>query len=244
MFEHFLSVGFSPAVVMPDSGPGPQGFKKYDAVNDVGYYGNIPLSDLFTIEAIEAMAVTPLPGAPNNRTSANRWIKANFKGKVIYMPYNTVRTGTTWADIYRAGFMYGVDGPGRVPPASGPVNQLRTITKTSGNGTVYTFMIRAVRSYATDPYPVSLVTADILSSEFSQTRERFNDPSQGGPANFYWEILGNGLGGQTLGPESSIAGTNALMLNNNSSYLRRDSWDKTTTSFCNFYPVLELVSVV
>ena len=229
-----------PPPTVPDSGPGPTEMVQYDPDTKAGYYGQVPFVDLFTIEEIEAIALTPLPGAATNRTSANYWFKTYLNGKVIFLPKFTVRTGTTWESIYKAGFVYGVDGPGKSPPASGAVNQMRVLTKTAQDGTVLKFKVRMIQAYGVDPYPASLLPAQTALSEYNLLRERLA-PTQGNPV--VWSNQG-GIGGQTFGYEKNAAGTQALMLNNNGTYLYRTSWDITTNQFCQFYPVLELIEVI
>lgn len=227
----------------PDSGPGPTSLRNYDPTADTGYFGTIALSELFTIEQIEARSVTTLPGSPIARDSTNRWIKMVHKGKILFIPIRAVRTGVSWNNIYAAGFIYGVDGPGLFQAPTGPVNQLRTIVKTDGTGKKFTFLIRAVRGYTTDPFPATLVSNDIYNSEYTQIRERFNAPSNqiGAPSGFNWGYLG--AVGVACAMDSSVDGLNTFLLNNNQQYLRRDPFVKTNTQYLNFYPVLELISV-
>lgn len=233
----------SPYPDIPGNGPGPGTLLKYDADNDVGYFGTLADSAFFTYSQIEAAAKTPLPGTAVNRTSANYWIKAYWKGKIIYMPRTVIRSGTSWADIYRAGMIYGIDGPGSYVPTTGAVNQLTTITLTASDMTRYVYKIRAISAYGVNPLPASLLTAQIAVSEYTLIRERLA-PSGNAPAGWAWGAIGT-ISGQTMGYES-IAGSpiRGCMVNNNGNYLNRTLWDITTTQFCQFYPVLELIEVI
>lgn len=242
MLEHLLTVSSGvPLPSFPDSGPGPTTLAKYDPDNDAGYFGTITETSLFTYAQVEAKAKTPLPGAASNRTN-NAWIKAYWKGKIVFMPTKTIRTGTTWADIYRAGFMYGIDGNGRINPATGPVNQLTKITLTDGSNKQFVFKIRAVSGYPDDPAPAAPLQSRTILSEYTCIRERLA-PTGNAPVGFAWAALGT-ISGQTMSPECLADGTKAMMLNNNSNYTMRTMWDITTSSFCNFYPVLELIEVI
>lgn len=228
---------------IPGNGPGPGTLLKYDADNDAGYFGNLSDGSFFTFSQVEAAAKTPLPGTAVNRTVANYWIKAYWKGKVIYMPRYPIRSGTTWADIYRAGMVYGIDGAGSYIPSTGAVNQLTTITLTASDLTKYVYKIRMISTYGVNPLPAALVQSQIAVSEYTLIRERLA-PTNNSPAGWGWATIGT-ISGQTMGYES-IAGSpvRGCMVNNNGNYLNRTLWDITTTTFCQFYPVLELVEVI
>lgn len=241
MLELMMGIGVGSTLpVIPDNGPGPTTMLKYDPNNDAGYFGIVTFADFFTIDAIEVIAATPLPGTATNRTATNYWFKTYLKGKIIYILKQVVRSGTSWADIYRAGFTYGVDGPGLSPPATGPVNQMRVLTKTAQNGTIFKFKVRMIQAYGIDPYTTPLVPAQTATSEYSLLRERLQ-PTQNNPV--VWATQGS-ISGQTFGFEKRNTGTEGLMLNNTTAYLGRTSWDINTTGFCQFYPVLELIEVI
>lgn len=229
--------------VIPDNGPGPQNLMKYDELNDVGYFGTLTEAEFFTYTQVEAVAKTALPGTAANRTADNFWIKAYWKGKTVYMPRRVIRTGTTWTDIYKAGMVYGIDGDGRYIPPSGAVNQLTKITLTSANQTKFVFKVRMIGSYGIDPLPSILSSTQTALSEYTLIRERLL-PANGAPAGWSWVTLGS-IMGQTLGWETN-PGTpvRAAMLNNNTNYCYRTLWDISTSSFCSFYPVLELIEII
>lgn len=57
------------------------------------------------------------------------WLKFASKGKILYVAKQPLRHSISWEDLYQAGLVYGVDGPGPSPSPSGsPVNQLRALT--------------------------------------------------------------------------------------------------------------------
>jgi hypothetical protein len=242
MFEALLQVNKNNFPVIPDNGPGPQIMVAYDEVNDLGYFGTLPESDLFTFMEVDNGAKTPLGGTVANRTTANVWIKAYSKGKVIYMPKLVTRTGTSWTSIYKAGYMYGTDDTGVWQPGGIGVNQLTTLSKTAVDGSILTVKVRAIRTYDDMVYPTSLIPAKQKTQEYFGIRWRLNGTSPD-PSAPFWANLGS-IGAQTMGPETLADHSRALMMNNNGTYLYATSWDITTTSFCCFYPVLEIVSIV
>lgn len=228
-----------PFPTVADSGPGPSALINYEPEDKAGYFGQVSFDDFFTIEQIEAIALVPLPGSPNNRDATNGWLKMYLNGKVIYLLRKTVRTTITWNDIYNAGFQYGEDGNGRAP-SSTPTNQLRVLSKTMPDGTILKYKVRAIQAYGVDPYPASLIKSQTALSEFALLRERLT-PTTGVPIT--WDTLGT-ISNQTQGVEKNAAGTSSLMLNNSAVYLNRTSFSTTDNRFCNFYPVLELIEVI
>jgi hypothetical protein len=231
---------------IPGSGPGPSTLIKYDADTDTGYFGSLGSTAFFSYSDVIAAAKTPLPGVAANQTAANYWMKLYSKGKVLYMPRNIIRTGTTWADIYRAGMVYGIDGPGIYNPATGPVNQLTKMVLTSADQTKFVFIVRMISGYADNPAPTTgLLQPRIVASEYTQLRERLS--SNNAPAGWTWYPTGviGSIGGLTLAMETvGPTPTQGILLNNNANYLMRTIWDITTNQFCNFYPVLELVEII
>lgn len=66
-------------------------------------------------------------GSDNSSNPLN-WVKAFFKKKVLFFPQYPLANTISWNMLYAAGLVYGVDGPGDTPAASGPVNQLKYVT--------------------------------------------------------------------------------------------------------------------
>lgn len=223
MFELLLSVG---GIKFPDTGytgPGAQKLIRYDEENDVGYYGLVEQADFFNFDQIEAAGKTVMGGTATNRDTTNKWHKFWFKGKVIYSPQRTVRTVSTWNNLYAAGFMYGVDGNGAFPPAGAEVNQLTPIARTT-NGKKNWFKIRSPRMSLVDPtgnpYVVPPATdPNVTKSEFSLTAERvipttgIKEPwgTSGMPGSLVWGT--SSITGDTTSAIVGLVNSNAYSLN-------------------------------
>lgn len=241
MFELLLSAG---GIKFPDTGytgPGSQKLIRYDVENDVGYYGLVDQTDLFTFDQIEAAGKMTLDGTATNRVVTNKWHKFWFKGKVIYSPQRTIRTVPTWNNLYAAGFMYGTDDNGVFPPVGAEVNQLTVIPKIT-NGRRDWFKIRSPRMSLIDPtgnpYLVPPATdPNVIKSEFSLTAERvmptigIKDPwdNSGVIGSLVWGV--ESIKGDTSSAIVGLVNTNAYALN---------PAPKTTGSR-NWLPVVELL---
>jgi hypothetical protein len=84
---------------------------------NAGYMGFIPAAQMFTISGLRAAVGSPsIGGAPADGTMTG-WYKFVFKGKILFFPNApfTAQGGATWSQIYNAGLVYGVDGPGAAP---------------------------------------------------------------------------------------------------------------------------------
>lgn len=103
-----------------NSGPGPQTLQCGDF--KLGFFGYVSMAELFS--AVELVAL--VPGA--NSANAFTWCKYIFEGKILFVP-NTFVGVVTWANLYSAGMVYGVPGPGPKPAAVSPVPQDKKLTK-------------------------------------------------------------------------------------------------------------------
>ncbi|QVW55045.1 hypothetical protein pEaSNUABM29_00001 [Erwinia phage pEa_SNUABM_29] len=108
----------------PDSGPGPKQLLAGD--NVFGYFGKVSQQEFFT--GYEMWNGLSPNGAPGFDTSFT-WLKFFMNGKVTYLPSRGIG-GTTWQNLYKYGAVFGTDGPGKVPGATTPVNQLLYMAKT------------------------------------------------------------------------------------------------------------------
>lgn len=84
---------------------------------DAGYMGFVPVAQMFTISGLRTALGSPSIGAPPADNTMTGWHKFIFKGKILFFPNNICSSqgSTTWAQIYNAGCVYGVDGPGSAP---------------------------------------------------------------------------------------------------------------------------------
>lgn len=236
MFELLLATG---NIKFPDTGytgPGPQALIRYDLENDVGYYGIVEQSELFTPAEVEAVAATAIAsGTVVNRETTNKWHKFYYKGRITYVPQRTIRNGVSWDAIYTAGFIYGEDGNGKYP-ASTPVNQLRILGKKLELGKRY-FKVRVPEANLVDPQTNPPNTANTKSSEVTTTIERVV-PTLG--IDLAW-----GTSGMPTGPvmaRETMATTLtacATVLGTNTAYQRSSQFKNSAT--LNWLPVLELM---
>lgn len=107
---------------------------------NAGYMGFVPNALMTSISGLRGLLGGPaIGGIPANGTMTG-WYKFVYKGKILFIPNAPfTTTGTaTWSQIYNAGLVYGVDGPGAAPfslvavgasPAiAAPVNQYKVVT--------------------------------------------------------------------------------------------------------------------
>lgn len=137
---------------------------------EVGYFGTLPVSDLYGADELRAaLGTASLPGSVVGITNAKMtlWYKFVFEGKIIFVPQGHMVTGVKWCDIYNKGLMFGTDGPGVVKVTtgiSGPVNQRVALTK---NGNTYRVRTPKALNKPVDAlYPGLSVNADLIGSEW------------------------------------------------------------------------------
>jgi hypothetical protein len=109
---------------IPYTGPGPQALIRGDW--SYGYFGRVPLEDLFS--ATELVKGCNLASSITINTAAgNYWHKVVYGGKILFFPNNSIGTGISWATLYNAGLVYG-----KTPSANWPTvfkTQLGTIAQ-------------------------------------------------------------------------------------------------------------------
>lgn len=95
--------------------------------DNLGYYGLVNSADFVNSNHILGVALNAGAGLPTAPVIPN-WHKMVRDGKFIYVPDRNFGF-TTWASLYSAGFVFGVDGPGDGVPTGDvtPTNQLRII---------------------------------------------------------------------------------------------------------------------
>lgn len=146
------------------SGPGPQILADGDL--EIGYYGTIDDID-FINGASLATFIGLTAGTPY--VGAGQWFKFAYKGKTLFIPVQPLRYTVSWADVYRAGAVYGVDGPGDPGAAGAGVNQQRIITINgerflirlmTGLGPLGRFMVSSADTPTTNQYYYDTVGCD------------------------------------------------------------------------------------
>lgn len=222
---------------VPDSGPGPAALIQWDEDTQAGLFGLIPASQFITQAQIEALATTTLTGTLVNQTNQT-WAKYIHHGKILYIPTRTFRTGITWDVLYRAGFVYGVDGPGAYPALSGPVNQKRIVEFVDTNNKTWRYYVRMVKVATTEPVTDLANTApQVRQSEYACLVER-TYPTIG--VDLKWATYGS--------PSEGVNGLNSrvtyteynTIANGNSNAYTRGFNAKVTPS--GWLPVLELIT--
>jgi len=243
MFEALLGSGVYRAnfPTIPDNGPGPTTLIRYDETYKAGLFGDLDNSEFVTPEQIEALSNVTLSGVAANRGTARLWAKYLFNEKVIYVPKRVLRTGTSWNNLYAAGFVYGLDGPGKYPSIpDGPVNQLKEITMVAQDGSTCKFRIRLISVSTIDPNNTLSTDPTIQNSEWSKLIER-TWSTNGIDAK--WATYG-APGSSVIGIESRPTYTEyAIVAAGNSNAYFRSYIQKVGTSGA-WLPVLELVEVI
>lgn len=111
-------------LVKPYSGPGPETLI-YGSL-ELGYCGDVGWKDLFT-----ATEIGELTGLSMSVTSNPLvvWSKFVRNGKYLFTP-QTFLGGITFSSLYKAGVMFGVEGPGPwKPTGAADKNQMTVISK-------------------------------------------------------------------------------------------------------------------
>lgn len=131
MLEIMLGLGAQKRVY-PNSGPGP-----IAAIGDenIGYFGEVTNSELFTAAQLKAA----IPELATTQTISNAldngpWLKFYYYGRFLFIKKTPLLTSavnngpTCWNQLYLAGLIHGVDGPGATTSGY-PVNQIRLVVK-------------------------------------------------------------------------------------------------------------------
>jgi hypothetical protein len=90
---------------MPYTGPGPQTLLRGDW--NFGYFGKMPMSDLFSAQECKVFAGGFAATVTENTDATLGWLKFVYKGKIIYIASQALFSTLTWEQLYRAGVIYG-----------------------------------------------------------------------------------------------------------------------------------------
>jgi hypothetical protein len=227
----------------PDSGPGPQKLLRGDW--NLGYFGFVPIAQFFSASSyLSALNLSASLGT-TQADWVTGWHKFIHKGKIVYIPNNVVVTNTSWAQLYNAGLVFGMDNTGVAPY---PITQnLNVPALVNQNKQVvfgaYTFRVRLPNysNKALDQYVTS--DADKVDSEWNQlmTRVGLTTTSPISPSD-KWN--------DTAPPTILFASMNFTSGGTNLEFLA-NNWDASTGRVItttlnnplttNYLPVLELI---
>jgi hypothetical protein len=145
-----------------NSGPGPT-----TAIGDsnVAYFGQVTNADLFSAAGLQAQIPELAAATFTALNDADVWFKFYYYGKFIFIKKKPMfATWPTWAKLYNAGMIYGVDGAGPYN-AGTPVNQVRLVTKGP-----YQFKLRTITSDNTESATQTAGTSTTTGQDLSPRR--------------------------------------------------------------------------
>jgi hypothetical protein len=227
----------------PDTGPGPQ--KLLRGTWELGYFGTVAAVDLFTASAL----LTALGGSPGGTVATDAqltlWHKFIRKGKILLIPnYRLVGSNLNWIQLYAAGLVYGVDGPGDAPGLAtfasytGPVNQLKLVTVGA-----YQYKVRCP-SFSDQPTS-ELVTdpLKILGSEWFELMGRIGPTSGATSPQDKWSDQGAGTAvAATCSPNFQASAMNLVTDGSYyDTYTSQNMAAGVASRYTSFIPVLELI---
>lgn len=231
---------------VPRLGPGPSELKYGDY--NLGYFGSIPSNEFINTGNLRA-AVNFQAGLGTN--AAPTWHKYARNGKIFFVPNTCLGQSVQWSQIYNAGLMFGVTGPGNHRNGLQPVDQLKTVVIGPD-----TFIVRCMKGYSDDvTRVVPAVTVDDPTeypnefSDFIYPLMKFVPPSQRmvnvaaqgvqetypGPWNGY---TGNAV--QELGASTFVTTRRGSAVETRTGTAQRSL--NTDAYLCGWYPILELVA--
>ena len=116
---------------IPYTGPGPQTLLR--GTWEHGYFGRVPLEDIFSHS--EFVAACDMTGSCTpNTVTGNYWHKVVYKGKILFFPNLFIASGVQWQTLYQKGLAYGL-----APSADWPA-PIKTLLGTIAQGKVVTSM--------------------------------------------------------------------------------------------------------
>lgn len=147
---------------MPYTGPGPQVLLRGDW--NFGYFGKMPMTDLFSIQECQLqVGPLPAPAAINNATDLG-WLKFVYKGKILFIASQAIYGALNWETLYRAGVIYGnfpsADWAPYAKTTFGTIPQGKTVNKGDHQLIMRVPTSRAVMS------STSAVAADQMGGEY------------------------------------------------------------------------------
>lgn len=240
MLEALVSSGSKSQVDFPDSGPGSK--RLQFGTDKLGYFASVPPSQFFSYNELRKQLNFQL-GTDNNNDVLN-WVKAYYNKKVIFFPQFPFAAGLTWNQLYAAGLVYGVDGPGNYPAASGSVNQLKLVNIGSD-----VFKVRLFRAFIegtndgtwnrASTSPIAGNSPFLSESEWSSMCQSLIQGVASNYAGPKWAVYPSTsflASGRTAVMRESCADTTYALLGSN---VQITGGLKTSSGW--WYPVLELI---
>ena len=240
MLEALATSGNKSQVDFPDSGPGSK--RLQFGTDKLGYFASVPPSQFFSYNELRKQLDFQL-GTDNNNDVLN-WVKAYYNKKVIFFPQFPFAASVTWNQLYAAGLVYGVDGPGNYPAASGSVNQLKLVNIGSD-----VFKVRLFRTFVegtndgtwnrASTSPIAGNSPFLSESEWSSMCQSLIQGVSSNYAGPKWAVYPSTsflASGRTAVMRESCADTTYALLGSN---VQITGGLKTSSGW--WYPVLELV---
>lgn len=150
------------------NGTGPGAQKVAVGTWGCGYFGIVLTSAIYTPDELRLVLGTASMGTPViTNAQMTYWHKFVFDGKILFYPQGALISGIRWSDIYKKGWMYGIDDTGPRLVTSNiptPVNQKYVLTKGG-----FTYLVRTPRGLNKPIdaiYPTAGVVDDLVGSEW------------------------------------------------------------------------------
>lgn len=238
MFEMLLTTGNK--LYLPWSGPGNKKIIKGN--KELGFFGQVTAQELMSYPSFFAQVAPKRGVQPGYAASAQTWFKFIYKGKVLFVPRYFIATSLSWEDLYAAGAVYGVRGPGALPiPNGNPVDQVKLLTVSESlNGGLKTWPLK-VRLFdgangnatLTADYPTDQTEWDVIWDRFFT--EKWDNSN--------WQGLNNGYANMwSFIQERTSDGSYAGIRGGSNNYQSKNvSAVSSASSSFNWRPVIELV---
>jgi hypothetical protein len=147
---------------VPRLGPGPSELKYGDY--NYGYFGSVASNDFINTANLRN-AVNFQFGL--GTTVSPTWHKYVRNGKVYFVPNTALGQTVTWTQIYSAGIMFGVSGPGNHQNGATPTDQRKTVVIGPD-----TFIVRCMKGYSDD---VTRLVPNAAATEPAEYPNEWND---------------------------------------------------------------------
>lgn len=122
------------------NGPGPNTLMAGDST--AGFYGESAAVDFITTSSL--MTAVGLSKGEILNDNPN-WFKYAYKEKTLFFPTTYLVRGVSWYDLYNAGLVYGISGPGLYTSGT-DVDQFTTVSF-GGN----TYIVRLMEAFGENP---------------------------------------------------------------------------------------------
>lgn len=234
---------------VPRLGPGPSELKYGDY--NYGYFGTVASNDFINTNNLRA-ALNFQFGLGTNLSPT--WHKYVRNGIVYMVPNTCLGQTIQWTQIYSAGIMFGVTGPGNHQVGATPTDQRKTVTIGSD-----VFIVRCMKGYSDDITRL-VPNAAVSATEPAEYSNEWND--------FIYPILKYVPTAQRLvnvasqdavtsfpGPQNGYTGVAIQEISDHASIkvVRRGQSGETRASvtarsantdayYCSWWPILELVA--